>query len=146
DIQIAVHTPEEQRTPGQKLLATQVLTIGAAGRRELKLSDADREKVRQLDSRIKEIERKLPPPMQMAAGVRDGDYRFTPDGPGDEPVPGTTANRIKVDFKGSYVPEPGDKYAPPPLYYAVADASGKAPEVRPGFLSALANGTERTED
>ena len=37
DIQIAVHTPEEQRTPGQKLLATQVLTIGAAGRRELKL-------------------------------------------------------------------------------------------------------------
>jgi hypothetical protein len=146
DIQVAVHTPEEQRTPGQKLLATQVLTIATARKRELKLSDADRERVHQLESRIKEIERKLPPPLPVAAGVRDGDYRFTPDGPGDEPVPGTTANRIKVDFKGSYVPEPGEKYTPPPLYYAVADASGKNPEVHPAFLSALSSGHERCED
>src|SRR5262249_3292282 len=146
DIQIAVHTPEEQRTAGQKLLATQVLTIGAAGRKEMKLSDADRDSVRQLESRIKEIERKLPLPLPVAAGVRDGDYRFTPDGPGDEPVPGTTANRIQVDFKGSYVPEHGEKYTPPPLYYPVADASGRNPELQPAFLSALADGHERSAD
>jgi hypothetical protein len=146
DIQIAVHTPEEQRTPGQKLLATQVMTIATAGRRDLHLSEADGDRVRQLDARIKEIERRLPRPLPVAAGVRDGDYRFTPDGPGDEPVPGTTANRIKVDFKGSYVPGPGEKYMPPPLYYPVADTSGRNPEVWPAFLSAVADGRERTED
>ena len=146
DIQIAVHTPEEQRTAGQKLLAVQVMTIGAAGRRDLKMSAADRDRVREIEARIKEIERKLPPPYPIAAGVRDGDYRFTPDGPGDEPVPGTTANRIKVDFKGSYVPAPGEKYSAPPLYYPVADASGKNPEVRPAFLTVLASGRERTAD
>jgi hypothetical protein len=37
DIQTAVHTPEEQRTPGQKLLAAQVMTIATAGRRDLHL-------------------------------------------------------------------------------------------------------------
>src|SRR5215472_5571144 len=62
DIQVAVHTPEEQRTPGQKLLATQVLTIGAAGKRDLKLSPADRERVREFEMRIQEIERELPKP------------------------------------------------------------------------------------
>ena len=146
DIQEAVRTPEELRTPGQKLLATQVLTIASAGRRDLKMSEPDRERTRALDSRIREIERRLPRALPLAAGIRDGDYRFTPDGPGDEPVPGTTANRITVDFKGSYVPEPNEKYTPPPLYYPVTDASGKQPEVRPAFLSALANGNARTED
>jgi hypothetical protein len=146
DIQLAVKIPEEQRTPGQKLLAAQMLSIESAGRRELRLSDADRETVRKLESQIKEIERLLPPPPPMAGGIRDGDYRFTPDGPGDEPVPGTTANRVTVNFKGSYVPEPGQKYEPPPLFFPVADASGKAPEVQPGFLSALAAGNPRTAD
>jgi len=135
-----VRTPEELRTPGQKLLAAQVQTIATSGRRDLKMSEADRERTRALDSRIREIERKLPRELPLAAGIRDGDYRFTPDGPGDEPVPGTTANRITVDFKGSYVLEPGEKYTPPPVYYPATDASGKQPEVRPGFLSVLSDG------
>ena len=35
DVQAAVRTPEDQRTPGQKLLATQVLSINIGGRRDL---------------------------------------------------------------------------------------------------------------
>jgi len=110
DIQMAVHTPEEQRTSGQKLLASQMLSIASAGRKELGLSPADREQVQKLEAQIRDFERNLPPPPPMASGIRDGDYRFTPDGLGDEPVPGTTANRIIVNFKGSYVPDAGQPY------------------------------------
>src|SRR5262249_11482542 len=87
-----------------------------------------------------------PAPLPVAAGIRDGDYRFTPDGPGDEPVPGTTANRIQVGFKGSYIPGPHDRYTPPPLYFPVADASGNKPEVQPAFLHVLGGGGGQTAD
>jgi hypothetical protein len=144
DIQAAVNTPEEKRTSGQKLLATQVLSIGSMGRKDLDLSTSDREKIANLETQIRELERGLPPKPPMAAGIRDGDYRFTPDGPGDEPVPGTTANRVKVDFKGSYVPEPGQAYTPPPLMFPPGSPSGKV--VKPGFLTAILEGEPRTED
>src|SRR5947199_10043078 len=104
------------------------------------MSETDRERVRQIESRIQEIERKLPPPLPVAAGVRDGDYRFTPDGPGDEPVPGTTAKRIKVDFEGSYVPQPGKPYEPPPCYFPARAEPGKGKLVEPGFLSVITGG------
>ena len=41
-----------------------------------------------LEAEIKAIEKERPKPIPMATGVTDGDYRFTPDGPGDEPAPG----------------------------------------------------------
>lgn len=143
DIQIAVHTPEEKRTPGQKLLATQVLSIATVGRKEMNLPVPEITEVREIEARIKELERTLPPAPPMAAGIRDGDYRFTPDGPGDEPVPGTTANRIVTNFKGSYVPEPGETYKAPPLTFPAADPNGK--DVKPGFLSVITEGSPQTE-
>ncbi len=141
DVQAAVHTPEDQRTPGQKLLAAQVLSVSLGGRRELDLSPADREAIRKLEAQLREIEKRLPKPLPVAAGIRDGDYRFTPDGPGDEPVPGTTAKRFQPDFAGSFIPEPGKPYAPPPL----ATVDGKPIDVEPGFLTALTEGRPRTE-
>ena len=143
DIQIAIRIPEEERTSGQKLLATQVLSIVAAGRKELGLTDSDREQVRKLEAQIEEWEKTLPPAPPIAAGIRDGDYRFTPDGLGDEPVPGTTANRIVADFKGSFVPEPDRVYAVPPLYFPAGDPAGK--EMKPGFLTAILDGNPPTE-
>ena len=143
DVQIAVKIPEDQRTPGQKLLAAQVLSIATAGRRELGLTGEIRNEIRKLEAQIKEFERELPPPPPIAAGIRDGDYRFTPDGPGDEPVPGTTANRVSADLKGSYVPEPGQPYSPPVLTFPAGASRGK--QVEPGFLSAILEGTPRTE-
>ncbi|MGH9672822.1 MAG: PSD1 and planctomycete cytochrome C domain-containing protein [Bryobacteraceae bacterium] len=140
DIQVAVRTPEDQRTPGQQLLATQVLSVRDSGMRALRLSDADRELRSKLDAEIRELTRQLPQRFPVAAGIRDGDYRFTPDGPGDTPVPGTTAKRIKVDFDGSYVPRRGKPYEPPPLYFPAMSEPGKGTLVEPGFLSVITGG------
>jgi hypothetical protein len=134
DVQAAVRTPEEQRTPGQQLLAGQILSISLGGRRDLGLGPEDRTAVAKLEAELREIEKRLPAPLPVAAGIRDGDYRFTPDGPGDEPVPGTTAKRFRLDFAGSFLPEPGNPYMPPPL----CDVSGKPIAIEPGFLSAIA--------
>jgi hypothetical protein len=140
DVRIAVRTPEEQRTPGQKLLATQMMSIRNTVARQITLSEAEREARAKLQAQVRELQSQLPKPPPVAAGIRDGDYRFTPDGPGDEPVPGTTANRIKVDFEGSYVPEPGKPYVPPPLYFPAMSEPGKGKLVEPGFLSVITGG------
>jgi cytochrome c553 len=137
DVQIAVKIPAAERTPGQKLLAEQVLSVRDRGRRDLKLSEADRDKVDALNEQIRELRNQMPEPLPVAAGIRDGDYRFTPDGPGDDPVPGTTAKRIKVDFDGSFVPRPGKPYEPPPLYYPPLGNPGEGQPIEPGFLSVL---------
>jgi hypothetical protein len=140
DVRIAVRTPEDQRTPGQQLLAAQMLSIRSTGARQITLSDADRQERTKLQAEISKLRSQLPPPLPVAAGIRDGDYRFTPDGPGDEPVAGTTANRIKVDFKGSFVPEAGKPYDPPPTYFPAMAEPGKGKLVEPGFLSVLTGG------
>jgi hypothetical protein len=140
DVQMAVRTPEEQRTAGQKLLAAQVLSVRNTGQRNLNLSEADREARAKLERQVRELSKQLPKPLPAAAGVRDGDYRFTPDGPGDEPVPGTTAKRIKADFDGSFVPQPGKPYSPPPLYFPAMSEPGKGKLIEPGFLSVLPGG------
>jgi len=136
EVQIAVRTAEEHRTPGQKLLATQMLSLETGGRRGLVMSSQDRETAQKLQGQIREIEKRLPQPLPVAAGIRDGDYRFTPDGPGDEPAPGTTAKRFKLDFPGSFIPEPGKPYAPPPL----CTVDGKPLQIEPGFLTVLTEG------
>ena len=136
EVRIAVRTPEEMRTPGQKLLATQMLSIGGGGRQGLSMSPEDQAAARKLNAQIREMEKRMPRPLPVAAGIRDGDYRFTPDGPGDEPVPGTTAKRFKLDFPGSYIPQPSHPYSPPPLIAV----DGKPIDIEPGFLTALADG------
>jgi hypothetical protein len=86
DVRTAIiQTQPERRTPGRKLLAAQVLSIATAGRRKMALSAADRERAANLKNRLNRLERKLPSAPPMAAGVRDGDCRFVPGGPGDEP-------------------------------------------------------------
>jgi len=140
DVREAVRTPEEKRSPGQKLLATQMLSIRSTGARQITLSAADRDARNKLQSEIATLRAQLPKPLPVAAGIRDGDYRFTPDGPGDEPVAGTTANRIKVDFEGSFVPVPGRPYNPPPTFFPAMAEPGKGKLVEAGFLSVLTGG------
>jgi hypothetical protein len=144
DIQVAVRTPEDQRTPGQKLLADQVLSVRDAGMRSIRLNEADSEKRKKLDAEIRALTARLPRRLPVAAGIRDGDYRFTPDGPGDTPVPGTTAKRIKVDFEGTFVPKSGRPYEPPPLYFPAMVEPGKGTLIEPGFLSVITGGGPTT--
>ena len=53
----------------------------------------------------------------MAAGVTDGDYRFAPDGAGDEPAPGKGVKREAIE--GSYLHRGPDRYQPPPSYFLI---------------------------
>jgi hypothetical protein len=173
DIQEAIKTPEDKRTPGQKLLVAQVLigpedadpdqisadldairkdkaaakanmVFGVAGseykKNNLKLSPEDEAKRAELQAKIGKIIDALPDPLPVADGVRDGDYRLSPDGLGDSHIPGT--GRPVYDFDCCFIPEAGKPYIVPPLYFAATGEDIKADEktfqVQPGFLSILA--------
>ncbi len=155
EIQIAVRTPEEKRTTGQKLLAAQIVSIGidpdaAANQagspyaRSIRVSDTDNAERQKLLVRIQELQKKLPPPLPVAEGVRDGDYRLTPDGPGDEPLPGK-GDRFNYGVECCFLPQPGRPFQVPPVYFGangvdVAEDQ-KSSAVEPGYLSLLANGS-----
>jgi len=153
EIQAAVRTPEGQRTPGQKLLAAQIISLdvdpdAAAGqnvalasyRPAIKVNDADHAERQRLLDQIQELQRRVPPPLPVAEGVRDGDYRLAPDGPGDEPLPGK-GHRFDYGVECCFLPSPGQPYQVPPVYFGAngADvaADQKAPVVEPGYLSVL---------
>ena len=169
DIQAAIKTPEDKRTPGQKLLVAQVLinpeaanpddivADASAGRRakqlakanqvfgvanyskkgDIKLSDADEARRNELRAQIAKIEEKLPDPLPVADGVRDGDYRSTPDGMGDLNIPGN--GRITYANAGPFLPKPSEKYEPPPLHFAANGGDIKSDDegflIQPGFLT-----------
>ena len=163
EIQIAVRTPEEKRTPGQKLLAAQVARSdvdpdavnfvqsqrtrgGSGGRRrppQLRVSPADHEKRQKLLDQIEELTDKMPAELPVTEGVRDGDYRLAPDGPGDEPLPGK-GDRFNYGVECCFLPEPGKAFEGPPVYYAangldVAE-DHKSFRVEPGYVRVLLNG------
>jgi Protein of unknown function (DUF1553)/Protein of unknown function (DUF1549)/Planctomycete cytochrome C len=143
DIQLAVNTPEEKRTEGQKLLAKQVAGIGGGDYKKL-LTAEDTAAIKALQANIKKVEQGMPEELPMATGVRDGDYRFAPDGRGDDPLPGK-GNRIKYDFEGSFVPEAGKPYDPPQAHLLPSgDYLSPGPPVEPGYLQVLWNGDTPT--
>ena len=191
EVQAAIRTPVEQRTPGQKLLAAQfergggsgdgdpnymgedpalaLITtsgqrppnlnitgnryganaIGGArrGRGEslLKVSEADHQRRAELLQKIAELEKQMPPTPLAVEGIRDGDYRLAPDGPGDEPSPGKTYRPDYPDLGKSFLPEPGSKYEVPWVHFGSNGLSveddNKAPVVPAGYLTVLTNGT-----
>ena len=89
NVQAAIATPEAERTPGQVLLANQVTRTVSAGGAEIDrlMKPEDLEQKKKLTAELARIEKEKPAPIPMAMGITDGDYRFTPDGPGDEPAP-----------------------------------------------------------
>jgi hypothetical protein len=137
DIQLAVRTPEEQRSPGQRLLADQVLTIGPGNVRG-RLTPEHSAEVKRLDSQISALRDSMPPELPRAMGIRDGDYRSAPDGLGDEVQPGK-GQRETYENAGPFVPEVGKPYTPP-VAHLLPNASylNKGPVIEPGLLSALA--------
>ena len=146
DIRVAVGTPESERTPAQELLAAQVLSVSPK-ETEVKalFSDEDREKYFQIKDEMYVVMADLPKKLPLAAGIRDGDYRFAPPGPGDEARPGKGHPEV-YDVEGTYVPEPGKPYQPPPAHFLpTGDHREKGPEVKPGFLQVITQGNPPTE-
>ncbi len=138
EIQVAVRTPDTQRTPGQKLLAAQVQSIGVSDFKHL-ISAEDELRVADLKAKIAEFEKELPPPLPMAMGIRDGDYRFAPNGLGDEVQPGKGDREDFSGIEGTWLPAKG--YTPPPAHFLPnADYRNKGDVVEPGYIEALARG------
>jgi Protein of unknown function (DUF1553)/Protein of unknown function (DUF1549)/Planctomycete cytochrome C len=160
EIQSAVRTPEEKRTPGQKLLAAQIVSLdidpdaavnqdvtALYSRQRIKVNDADHAVREKLLDLVEELLKRMPAPLPVAEGVRDGDYRLTPDGRGDEPLPGK-GDRFNYGIECCFLPQPGQPYRPPPVYFAangidVAE-DHKSFVVEPGYLQALVIGAPPT--
>ena len=127
----------------KKTLAKANLVFGVADAYKpngLKLSPGDETRRQQLQAKIDKIIEALPEPLPVADGVREGDYRLSPDGLGDSHIPGT--GRPTYDVKCCFLPLAGRKFEVPPVYFAATGEDIKSDEktfqVQPGFLSILA--------
>ena len=140
DIRVAVQTPESERTEGQKLLAAQVGSIGATSYEEF-VSAEDADTLERLNNEIERLEGELPAPLPTAMGIRDGDYRFAPDGLGDEPQPGKGDRQDFSNISGTWLPVAG--YQPPQAHFMPnADYRNLGDPVQPGIIEALATDTQ----
>jgi hypothetical protein len=147
EVQRAIATPEGQRTPGEQLLAQQVvgqITYNrAAIARALTADEAARRSA--LDNQIAALDKEKPPPIPVAEIVTDGDYRFTPDGDGDEVI-GCPKCRVWDVKDGSYLHTGPGRYEPPPSYFLLrGDPNAKGSVMKPGFVTAATYGSPPTE-
>src|SRR5258708_5176230 len=146
NVQAAIAVPEAQRTPGQQLLASQVIRTVPVSSTEIDriMKPEDLAEKRQLDAQVAAINKDRPKPIPVAMGMTDGDYRFTPDGPGDEPAPGKGVKREAIE--GSYLHTGAGRYQVPPAYLLVrGDVNSRGPEMKPGFVSAITFGNPPVE-
>jgi hypothetical protein len=113
----------------------------------IKVSDEDEAKRAPLLVQIAELEKQMPKPPVAVEGIRDGDYRLAPMGPGDAPAPGKTYKPDYDDLNPTFLPRPGVPYAVPQVHFGanglVVEDDNKGPVVEPGFVTVLAKGTER---
>ena len=147
NVQRAAEKPEGERTAGEQLLAVQVLSINPPRRRvTAALSAAEAEQRSALVAEVEALDQERPPTPPMAEIVTDGDYRFAPDGSGDEII-GCPECRIPPDDPGSFLYEGGsDPYKPPPSHFLVrGDPFSPGSESSPGFVTVATYGDPPTE-
>ncbi|MDE3198497.1 MAG: DUF1553 domain-containing protein, partial [Acidobacteriota bacterium] len=145
NVQDAIATPENRRTPGQALLAGQVIRTVSVSDAEINriISPEDAARKKAIREEIAAAEKERPAAIPMAMGVTDGDYRFTPDGPGDEPAPGKGKKHDAVE--GSYLHTgPGQYQAPPSHFFIRGDVNSLGPETQPGFVKVITYGNPPT--
>ena len=146
EIQLAVRTPDAERTPGQKLLADQVTTIEVSVDTVAdRIEPEDRAAMDALKAQIEELKKRMPPELPRAMAVRDGDYRFAPDGLGDEKLPGKGEREDYGEIAGTFLPQAGKPFVPPTAYLLPSgDHRVKGDPVEPGFPRVLTRGDEPT--
>jgi Protein of unknown function (DUF1553)/Protein of unknown function (DUF1549)/Planctomycete cytochrome C len=144
-VQQAIAKPEHERTPGERLLAQQVIeqvNVGRAVDRVLTPDEAARKKA--LTDQIAAIDKQKPKPIPVAEIVTDGDYRFTPDGDGDEVI-GCPKCRM-TEATGSFLHTGPGRYQAPPAYFLIrGDANSKGSLMKPGFVTVATYGNPPTE-
>jgi hypothetical protein len=146
NVQEAIATPAGKRTPGQVLLADQVIRSVSVSPGEIEriMTPEDLGTRKKLNADLAAIEQDRPKPIPVAAGVTDGDYRFTPDGPGDEPAPGKGVKQEAIE--GSYLHTGPGHYEAPPSYLLVrGDPNSKGARMQPGFIKVVTYGNPPVE-
>ena len=146
NVQHAIAIPEAQRTPGEVLLAGQVIRTTSVSSQEIDrvMSPAELAQKKTLNEQIAALQKERPKPLPMADIVTDGDYRFTPDGPGDEPAPG---KGVKSEVtEGSFLFKGPGRYQPPPSYFLIrGDPESRGSLMKPGFIGVITNGNPPAE-
>jgi hypothetical protein len=146
NVQRAIAIPEAQRTPGEALLAGQVIRTTSVSGAEIDrvLPPADAARKSALSQQVRDLEKERPAALPMAAIVTDGDYRFAPDGPGDEPAPG---KGVKQEAgQGSFLFEGPGRYQPPPSYFLIrGDIESHGSLMKPGFVEVITSGNPPVE-
>lgn len=146
NVQQAAFKPEAERTAGEQLLAAQVLSINPPRRQVVAaLSEAEGDRWSKLTAAVEALEAVRPPEPPMAEIVTDGDYRYAPDGPGDNVI-GCPECRILPDEPGSFLHEEGGPpFEVPPNYFLIrGDPFSPGSEMSPGFLSVATYGDPPT--
>ena len=146
NVQIALRTPEAQRTPGQALLAAQVIRTTEVPASEIEriMKPDDLARVRGLRVELESLEKQKPAPIPTAMGITDGDYRLTPDGPGDEPEPGKGVKHEAIT--GSFLHQGPGRYQAPPAYFLFhGDFQSRGPVAEPGFVRVITYGNPPAE-
>ena len=147
EVQRAIAKPEAERTPGEQLLAQQVIEGTSVSRRDLErsMTPADAAKAKALADRVAALEKEKPTPIPFAEIVTDGDFRFAPDGEGDEVI-GCPKCRVWDVTDGSFLHKGPGKYEAPPSYFLVrGDPNNKGSVLKPGFVTAATYGNPPTE-
>jgi hypothetical protein len=149
NVQAAVFKPEAERTPGEQLLATQVLTGGGGTIIEVEKNMAPEAlaQTKDLRAQITAIQRQRPKPLPMAEIITDGDWRFTPNGRGDETIGCPKCRLPPADRpNGTFLPEGPGRYEPPPTYFLVrGDPESHGSLMKPGFVGVATYGNPPTE-
>jgi hypothetical protein len=138
NVQQAIATPEADRTPGQVLLANQVVRTVSVGSAEIDriIKPDDLAAKKRLLEMIAEAEKGRPAPIPTAMGITDGDYRLTPHGPGDEPAPGKGIKQEAIE--GSFLHRGPGLYKAPPSYFLIrGDVNARGSVMEPGFPAVI---------
>ncbi len=149
NVQRAVFKAEAERTPGEQLLATQVLTGGGvtAAQVDKAMTPEELAQKKELLSQIAVLEKQRPAPLDMAEIVTDGDFRFAPNGNGDETI-GCPKCRIPPADKpnGTFLHEGPGLYEPPPTHFLIrGDPESRGSLMRPAFVTVATYGDPATE-
>jgi hypothetical protein len=146
-VQQAIAKPERDRTPGEQLLAQQVIEQVNVGGRAVDrvMTPQDAAAKRGLADRIEALDKERPAPIPVAEIVTDGDYRFAPDGEGDEVI-GCPKCRIPDTPSGSFLHKGPAPYQAPPSYFLLrGDPNAKGSVMKPGFVTAATYGNPPIE-
>src|SRR5262245_37679792 len=146
-VQQAIAKPEGERTPGEQLLAQQVIEQINPGSRALAaiMAPADAARAKALADQIAALDKQRPAPIPVAEIVTDGDYRYAPNGEGDEVI-GCPKCRIIEGPPGEFLHSGPGRYQAPPSYFLLrGDPNNKGSEMKPGFVAAATYGTPPIE-